>query len=151
MRLRTGGVERSVLRQDVVSHHFCVAHGTKHDCHPYGMFISRAEFNEGLVQALPSARPPGEVSAQDEVLAARVQALADEGKLFSHGHMHLGNICVEGDANVTGLIDWGGAGLSIHQCDYLEEAALVQAILGRCVEEGVLPGRERRLWFVARV
>ncbi|KAF9739289.1 hypothetical protein PMIN06_001021 [Paraphaeosphaeria minitans] len=106
--------------EDIFFHHLCVAHKAEHDFHPYGPFGSRAEYNEGLVQALRNARPPGEFSAQDEVLTGRVRALAGEEKLFSHGDLHLGNIHVDQDANVTGLIDWGGAGFSISQRDYFE-------------------------------
>lgn len=113
---KLGGLES----EDIFFHHLCVAHKAEHAHHPYGPFNTRAEYNEGLVQALQNARPPGQYSAKDEVLATRVRALRDEEKLFSHGDLHLGNIYVDQDANITGLIDWGGAGFSIPQRDYFE-------------------------------
>ncbi|KAF2451283.1 kinase-like protein [Karstenula rhodostoma CBS 690.94] len=106
--------------EDIFFHHLCVAHKTEHDYHSYGPFSSRDEYNEGLVQAMWNARPPGQFSAQDEVLIARVRAMAGEEKLFSHGDLHLGNIYVDHDGNVTGLLDWGCAGFSIPQRDYFE-------------------------------
>ena len=106
--------------EDIFFRHLCVAHRLEHNKHPYGPFETRAEYNEGLVQALRNSRPPGQWSAGDEELAARIRALKSEEKVYSHGDLHLGNIFVDEKGNITRIIDWGGAGFSIPQRDYFE-------------------------------
>lgn len=106
--------------EDIFFHHLCVAHKLEHNHHPYGPFETRAEYNEGLVQALRNSRPPGLWSACEEELATRARSFTDEEKLFSHGDLHLGNIFVDEKGDISGIIDWGGAGFSIPQRDYLE-------------------------------
>lgn len=40
--------------------------------------------------------------------------------IFSHGDLHLKNILVDADCNITGVVDWGSAGFSIPGRDFLD-------------------------------
>ncbi|KAF1955727.1 kinase-like protein [Byssothecium circinans] len=120
MRNLTGDFYGSIghlASEDIFFHHLCVA---KPGEQKYGPFSSRKEYNDGLVRALHNSRPPGEFNNEDKTLAARVRALTNEEKIFSHGDLHVGNIFADDDGKVTSIIDWGGAGFSIPERDYLE-------------------------------
>lgn len=113
-----GGMGRSECR-DVFFNHCCVGHAEEHVRHSYGPFDSREEYNEGLVQALCNSRPEGGFSVEDEELAARVRSLEGEEVVFSHGDLRLNNICVDEEGGVS-IVDWGNAGFSFPQRDYIE-------------------------------
>ncbi|KAK8190898.1 kinase-like domain-containing protein, partial [Phyllosticta paracitricarpa] len=76
----------------------------------YGPFDSRRENNKGLIEALRNSRPRGVLSESDQALAEKILALNDEEKIFCHGDLHSGNILVDEDAKITGVIDWEAAG-----------------------------------------
>ncbi|KAK7513049.1 kinase-like domain-containing protein [Phyllosticta citriasiana] len=84
----------------------------------YGPFDSRREYNKGLIEALRNSRPRGVLSESDQALAEEVLALNDEEKTFCRGDLHRGNILVDDDAKITGIIDWEAAGFSITGQDY---------------------------------
>lgn len=88
---------------------------------PYGPFASRAEYNQGLIEALKRSNPSGKLEASDSELVCQLLQSTDEDKTFSHGDLHLGNIMVdENTATITGLMDWGAAGFSIRGREYYE-------------------------------
>lgn len=85
----------------------------------YGPFLTRKEFNQGVVEALRYARPNAQLTKRDEALVERILASSsqDERKVFTHGDLHLSNIMVKGNV-VTGIIDWGASGYSISAREY---------------------------------
>ncbi|KAI6882305.1 hypothetical protein KC363_g8373 [Hortaea werneckii] len=88
---------------------------------PYGPFATRAEYNQGLIEALKRSHPSGKIEASDSELVCQLLQSTDEDKVFSHGDLHLGNIMVDEDtATITGLLDWGAAGFSIRGREYYE-------------------------------
>lgn len=80
----------------------------------YGPFLTRNEFNQGVVEALRNARPNAQLTKRDEPLVERILVSGDqdETKVLTHGDLHQSNIMVNGNV-VTGIIDWGAAGYSI--------------------------------------
>lgn len=87
----------------------------------YGPFTSRAEYNQGLIEALKRSNPSGKLEASDSELVCQLLQSTDEDKIFSHGDLHLGNIMVDEDtATITGLMDWGAAGFSIRGREFYE-------------------------------
>ncbi|KAK6533922.1 hypothetical protein TWF281_005266 [Arthrobotrys megalospora] len=86
----------------------------------YGPFASRREYNAGLVEALSNSRPTGVTDIFPEDLAQRISALQGEEKVFSHGDIHPGNILIDDDAVITGIVDWEMASFSTKDRDYFE-------------------------------
>lgn len=87
----------------------------------YGPFLTRKEFNQGVVQALCNSRPNGKLTKKDEPLVEKILALGKSGeserKVFTHGDLHQSNIMVDENV-ITGVIDWGAAGYSIMAREY---------------------------------
>ncbi|KAJ5219929.1 hypothetical protein N7468_009133 [Penicillium chermesinum] len=85
----------------------------------YGPFLTRKEFNQGVVEALRYSRPNAQLTKRDEPLVEGILASGgqDEGKVLTHGDLHQSNIMVDGNV-VTGIIDWGAAGYSISAREY---------------------------------
>ncbi|KAJ5701220.1 protein kinase-like protein [Penicillium malachiteum] len=77
----------------------------------YGPFLTRNEFNQGVVEALRYSRPNAQLTKRDEPLVQRILASGgrDERKLLTHGDLHQSNIIESGDTT-TGIIDWGASG-----------------------------------------
>lgn len=88
--------------------------------HPYGPYYSRSEYNEGLIEALENSRPTSTLKEKDQALARELRSIQDNLKVFSHGDIHPGNIFVNTDGRVTGIIDWEGAGFSVQGREYFE-------------------------------
>lgn len=96
----------------------------KHSWEPeprrYGPFLTRKEFNQGVVEALCNSRPNGKL-AKDEPLAERILDSGKDGeserKVFMHGDLHQNNIMVDENV-ITRVIYWGAAGYSIMAREY---------------------------------
>jgi serine/threonine protein kinase len=94
---------------DIFFHH----HPFQNEKIQYGPYVSRQEYNAGLVAALANSRPDQTLSASDQALAEKLLQLDDERKPFSHGDLHPSNIIVDDTCRVTGIVDWESAGFSI--------------------------------------
>ncbi|KAJ4358759.1 uncharacterized protein N0V89_003343 [Didymosphaeria variabile] len=103
--------------EDIFFSHLCL---TSHDDKQYGPFNSRIEYNQGLVEALTNSRPGGQLGESENSLIAKITALTEDVKIFSHGDLHLSNILVDGNCKITAIVDWGSAGFSIPGREYLE-------------------------------
>jgi len=105
--------------EDVFFHHCCLL--PPYEVR-YGPYLSREEYNHGLMQALINSRPLGESQFEDaeKLLIQRLCSLNDDTIVFSHGDLHLGNIFVDDLCNITGILDWGEAGFSIKEREYVE-------------------------------
>ncbi|KAM3414561.1 hypothetical protein BST61_g9720 [Cercospora zeina] len=87
----------------------------------YGPYLSRQQYNEGLVTALKNSRPNGRLTQEDENLIHEISKNTDERKVFSHGDLHLRNILVDpSTACITGFVDWEAAGFSVPGREYFE-------------------------------
>lgn len=89
----------------------------------YGPYESRHDFIQGVVEALRNSRPAGHRDALDDQTESRILASKAEddhhGIVLTHGDLNKSNILVK-DGVVTGIVDWGGAGYSIEEREYLE-------------------------------
>ncbi|KAL1591486.1 hypothetical protein SLS60_011878 [Paraconiothyrium brasiliense] len=103
--------------EDIFFCHLCL---TSHDNKQYGPFGSRVEYNQGLVEALTNARPGGQLGESENSIIAKISALTEDTKIFSHGDLHLRNILVDGNGKIAAIVDWGSAGFSIPGREYLE-------------------------------
>ncbi|KAL1616233.1 hypothetical protein SLS54_008526 [Diplodia seriata] len=106
--------------EDIVFKHLCLA--SPGEQKTYGPFGSRAEYNEGVVEALRNSRTTGELSEADEPLVARIRA-EDESdeKVFTHGDLQPVNIMVDPKTlRITGILDWETAGYSPPEREYCE-------------------------------
>ncbi|KAJ5818170.1 kinase-like protein [Penicillium riverlandense] len=85
----------------------------------YGPFLTRKEFNQGVVEALRYSRPNAQLTKRDEPLVEKILVSGDqdERKVLTHGDLHQSNIIVSGNI-ITGIIDWGAAGYSISAREY---------------------------------
>lgn len=89
----------------------------------YGPFVSRGDFNAGMVEALKKSRPSATLeTAEDELFAEELlasgQDLAEpETRVFTHGDLDQSNILVR-DGRISGIIDWGAAGYSVPEREY---------------------------------
>jgi aminoglycoside phosphotransferase len=101
---------------DIFFHH----HPFQNEKIQYGPYVSRQEYNAGLVAALANSRPEQTLSASDQALAEKLLQLDDERRPFSHGDLHPSNIIVDDNCRVTGIVDWESAGFSIPGRDYYE-------------------------------
>jgi tRNA A-37 threonylcarbamoyl transferase component Bud32 len=82
----------------------------------YGPFKSRQQFNEGVVQALRDSRPnPSQYNVSLEKGVLKRQG---EEAIFTHGDLGRQNIIYK-DGIVT-IVDWGSAGFSIREREYVE-------------------------------
>lgn len=86
----------------------------------YGPYHSRAEYNEGLENALRASRPKGVWEPEDENLVQAIKNLQDSSVIFTHGDLHLDNILVDSDFRISGVMDWGSSGYSISEREYYE-------------------------------
>jgi hypothetical protein len=88
----------------------------------YGPYLSREQYNDGLVNALINSRPRGEqqLGGLERTLIQKLYLLRDDTIIFSHGDLHPNNIFVDNLCNITGIIDWGMAGFSVKERDYVE-------------------------------
>ncbi|KAF2473388.1 kinase-like protein [Lindgomyces ingoldianus] len=102
---------------DIFFSHLCLK---THDNKQYGPFKSRAEYNQGLVEALTNSRPRGQLGESENSIIAKISALTEDAKVFSHGDLHLDNILVDGNCKIMAIVDWGSAGFSIPGREYLE-------------------------------
>ncbi|CAI6334355.1 unnamed protein product [Periconia digitata] len=103
--------------QDIFFSHLCIK---THDNKQYGPFKSRTENNQGLVKALVNSRPGGQLGESENSIIAKISALTEDAKVFSHGDLHLGNILVDGNCKIMAIVDWGSAGFRIPGREYLE-------------------------------
>jgi serine/threonine protein kinase len=94
----------------------------------YGPYVSRQEYNAGLVAALKNSRPDQSLSASDQTLAEKLLQIDDERKIFSHGDLHPNNIIIDDTCCITGIVDWEGAGFSIPGRDYYEAKSRARKI-----------------------
>jgi aminoglycoside phosphotransferase len=85
----------------------------------YGPFLTRKEFNQGVVEALRNSRPNTQLTKRDKPLVEKILVSGDqdETKVLTHGDLHQSNIIVNENV-VTGIIDWGAAGYSISAREY---------------------------------
>lgn len=76
----------------------------------------------GLICALQNSRPGGEVDANALKLIERIDRLGkgDGCAVFCHGNLHAGNILVDDQMNVVGIVDMGVSGFSIPEREYFE-------------------------------
>lgn len=87
----------------------------------YGPFGSRAEYCNGLIDALRNSRPCGKFDASDAHLIERIERLGDGGcAVFCHGDLHPDNIFVDDQLNVVAVVDMGVSGFSIPEREYFE-------------------------------
>jgi aminoglycoside phosphotransferase len=102
---------------DIFFSHLCLK---THDSQLYGPFKSRADYNQGLVEALTNSRPGGQLGESENSIIAAISALTEDAKIFSHGDLHLDNILVDSNCKIMAIVDWGSAGFSIPGREYLE-------------------------------
>ncbi|KAK6502971.1 hypothetical protein TWF481_008007 [Arthrobotrys musiformis] len=105
----------------------------------YGPFASRQEYNAGLVEAIKNSRSLETTSSFPEDLAQKISALQGEEKVFSHGDIYPGNIMVNDDAVITGVIDWEMASFSPKDRDYFEAKHRVRDESWGAALEGCFP------------
>ncbi|KAF3926356.1 hypothetical protein AA313_de0202389 [Arthrobotrys entomopaga] len=88
----------------------------------YGPYASREEYNAGLAEAIANSRPAGVIDQFQEDITQKVLNLGldDNAKVFSHGDLHRGNIMVNEDGEITGIVDWETACFSVKDRDYFE-------------------------------
>lgn len=83
----------------------------------YGPFASRREFNEGVVQALRNSRPnPSQYNLPLEKEIRDFQG--PEMMVFTHGDLGPRNV-IFNNGEVT-ILDWGEAGYSIEEREFVE-------------------------------
>ncbi|EPS41243.1 hypothetical protein H072_4835 [Dactylellina haptotyla CBS 200.50] len=86
----------------------------------YGPYNSREEYNAGLVEAIKNSRGVDTLDPFPDNLAQRICALQGEEKILSHGDLHRGNILVNDDAVITGVVDWGSSSFSFMDREYFD-------------------------------
>ncbi|CZT18447.1 uncharacterized protein RCC_04292 [Ramularia collo-cygni] len=97
------------------------------DAVSYGPYASRAEYNQGLLDALANSSPHGILDEDNADLATRLLKRTDETIWFSHGDLHQRNIIIDSHDRVAAIIDWECSGFSIPGRDYYEARARARA------------------------
>ncbi|KAF2624795.1 hypothetical protein BU25DRAFT_450529 [Macroventuria anomochaeta] len=105
----------------------------------YGPFKSRAEYYNGLIDALRNSRPGGEFDDNDVHLIERIQRLGNGRAVFCHGDLTPDNILVDDRLNVVGIVDMGVSGFSIHEREYFEAKSRARNPVWSSMIEHIIP------------
>lgn len=88
----------------------------------YGPYLTREEFNNGMVEALQRSRPNQVLTEKGQCFAEKLRTSGsgsdeEDMKVLTHGALHQSIIIVQND-EITGIIDWGVAGYSVPAREY---------------------------------
>lgn len=135
--------------EDLVFKHLCLA--APGEQKTYGPFLTRVDYNIGVIEALRNSRATGQLNDTDELLVGRIRAEDGcEEKVFTHGDLQPVNIIVDPKtARITGLLDWETAGYSPPEREYCEARSRGREDEWRRALDGIFSDEIRekyRLW-----
>jgi aminoglycoside phosphotransferase (APT) family kinase protein len=91
-------------------------HSYEYPGESHGPYLSRPDYNRGLVQALRNSRPPG--VAPETSLESQIMMSSGNKIVLTHGDLHQDNVIVGCDGDIAAILDWGESCYSIEEMEY---------------------------------